>query len=195
MPLRTGEKPAAFASNASGDEWRRTLDALRLGDPSAIAECYHRHANPLHTLAWRLTGSREDAEDIVHDVFVGLPEALARYEERGQFAAWLSRITLRMALMRQRRAAHDRLEVGDQGPGQAEAISHTPVGDAALAARIMTALRRLTPPLRHVFILRALYENTHVEIAAALDISVSASEVRYHRAIRQLRQSLSDLEE
>jgi RNA polymerase sigma-70 factor (ECF subfamily) len=59
----------------------------------------------------------------------------------------------------------------------------------------MVALRKLTPALRHVFILRALYERTHVEIAAMLEISVSASEVRFHRAIKQLRHTLSDLSE
>ena len=40
-------------------------------------------------LCGRLLGSVEDAEDVVHDVFLGLPEVLHRYEERGHFEAWL----------------------------------------------------------------------------------------------------------
>ncbi len=62
---------------------RIDLAALRRGDPDAIAVCYRAHAPRLIALAYRLTASTQDAEDIVHDVFVGLPEALARCEERG----------------------------------------------------------------------------------------------------------------
>ena len=67
-------------------EW---LAELRAGSPRAITACYREHASALLTLAMRLTGERADAEDVVQDVFVGLPEALRRYEERGLFAAWL----------------------------------------------------------------------------------------------------------
>ena len=84
------------------------LAALRAGQPDAIALCYEAHASGLLALAYRLTGSRDDAEDIVHDVFVGLPQALRNYEERGQFGAWLKRITARTALMQQRRARNRR---------------------------------------------------------------------------------------
>jgi RNA polymerase sigma-70 factor (ECF subfamily) len=56
------------------------LAALRAGNPDAITACYREHADALLTLALRLTGERADAEDVVQDVFVGLPEALRRYE-------------------------------------------------------------------------------------------------------------------
>jgi DNA-directed RNA polymerase specialized sigma24 family protein len=69
------------------------LAALRAGQPDAIALCYEAHASALLALAYRLTGSRDDAGDIVDDVFVGLPQALRNYEERGQFGTWLKRIT------------------------------------------------------------------------------------------------------
>src|SRR5437773_10141551 len=75
----------------------------RAGGPEALAALYLEHGAALFRLAYRLTGSREDAEDVVHDVFVGLPEALERYEERGRLGAWLRRVTARVALMRQRK--------------------------------------------------------------------------------------------
>jgi RNA polymerase sigma-70 factor (ECF subfamily) len=55
----------------------------RTGSPDALAGLYLEHGAALFRLAYRLVGTREDAEDVVHDVFVGLPEALQRYEERG----------------------------------------------------------------------------------------------------------------
>ncbi len=59
-----------------------SIDRARTGDPEALASLYRAHGAALYRLAYRLTGTSQDAEDVVHDVFVGLPEALGRYEER-----------------------------------------------------------------------------------------------------------------
>ena len=78
------------------------VETIRAGSPDALAALYREHGHALYRLAYRLVGTREDAEDVVHDVFVGLPEALGRYQERGSFAGWLKRVTARLALMRLR---------------------------------------------------------------------------------------------
>jgi RNA polymerase sigma-70 factor (ECF subfamily) len=163
------------------------LAAVRAGQPEALAALYREHASAMLTLAYRLAASRDDAEDVVHDVFVGLPEALARYEERGQLRAWLLRLTTRVALMRGRRERGRVVVAADHAaPALAER-------DSAAEARVHRALLSLSPSLRHVFVLRALYDHTHAEIASLLGISVSASEVRMHRAVHQLRRLLEDL--
>src|SRR5881397_1239184 len=90
------------------------VERAREGDPAALGLLYDDFGASLFRLAYRLTGSRQDAEDVVHDVFVGLPEALARYEERGRLGAWLGRVTARVALMRQR-GVRRRREVGLDG--------------------------------------------------------------------------------
>lgn len=174
----------------------RTMDpphdavrAVRSGDPQALATWYRAHAPAMLLLAQRLTGSADDAEDAVHDVFVGLPEALARYEERGQLRAWLLRLTARVVLMQQRRARR-RDEGGDP---DRHSTSVPPEADPPMRQRIHAALRSLSPSLRHVFVLRVLYDYPHADIAALLGISVNASEVRLHRAVQQLRRTLEDL--
>src|SRR4051794_39392601 len=79
----------------------------RAGEAEALSELYARHAHALMALAYRLTASRDDAEDVLHDVFLGLPEALHQYEERGSLDSWLKRITARVAISRLRsRARH-----------------------------------------------------------------------------------------
>ncbi|MCA2985794.1 RNA polymerase sigma factor [Gemmatimonas sp.] len=168
------------------------LAALRAGQPDAIALCYEAHASGLLALAYRLTGSRDDAEDIVHDVFVGLPQALRNYEERGQFGAWLKRITARTALMQQRRARNRR-----ETPTDVNLIPS--VGDAdddaqrtSVRTRVADALNRLSPPLRAVFVLKMVEGRTHAEIATLLGISTGTSEVRLSRAVAQLRSLLGD---
>ena len=62
--------------------------------PPPSASCT-RGTRALLALARRLAGSAADAEDVVHDVFLGLPEALRRYEERGSLESWLKRVTAR----------------------------------------------------------------------------------------------------
>ncbi|WP_411280071.1 RNA polymerase sigma factor [Gemmatimonas sp.] len=164
-----------------------SLSAIRAGDPDALASCYRAHAPMLMALALRLTASRQDAEDIVHDVFVGLPEALVRYDERGQFGAWIARVTTRVALMRQRQVR----QRGDVSLVDiAEPATSTPDGDPVLQEKVLQALATLTPPLRHVFVLRVIEGYSHAEIAGLLEISTNTSEVRLHRAVQQLRRLL-----
>ncbi|MFY7922508.1 MAG: RNA polymerase sigma factor [Gemmatimonas sp.] len=181
--------PLPSPLSSSAPDTTIDLAAVRAGNPEALATVYRQHAAAMLTLASRMTASRADAEDIVHDVFVALPESLAHYEERGQFRAWLIRLTTRVALMHERRAA--RLEQRDSldtvaTEGDAER-------DVLVADHVYGALRTLKPALRHVFVLRVLHDLSHSDIARVLGISVNASEVRLHRSVQQLRQLLRGL--
>ena len=159
---------------------RLVADAMR-GSPDALAELYKRHARPLLAVAYRLLQSRQDAEDVVHDVFVGLPEALRRYQERGSLGAWLKTVTARTALMRLReRNAREMVDLNEERLTIAPASPET-------ALTVEQALRALSPNLRAVLVLKEIEGFTHAEIAAMLDISVGASEVRLHRALQALR--------
>src|SRR5260370_19324309 len=92
----------AMSDAGARDAVGALVDGARGGSPEALAALYRAHGVALYRLAYRVTGTREDAEDVLHDVFVGLPEALARYEERGNLAGWLKRVTARVALGRVR---------------------------------------------------------------------------------------------
>jgi RNA polymerase sigma factor (sigma-70 family) len=156
-------------------------------DPEAIGALYRAHAADLHRLMYRLTGSAADAEDLLHDLFVGLPELLRRYDERGKLAPWLRRVAARMALMRMR-GVRRRGEVAmDEAPAAAlHARDASPEG----AWDLERALAALPAPLRSVFVLKQMEGYTHAEIARILDITGGASRVRHLRALRQLRKLL-----
>jgi len=70
------------------------IDRVRAGDPHALGQLYDEFAPRLLRVARQLLGSREDAEDTVHNMFVGPPEALQRYEECGSLRAWLTTRTV-----------------------------------------------------------------------------------------------------
>lgn len=167
-----------------------TIDALRRGDPDALAACYREHASRLRTTVLRLTASVPDAEDIVQELFLHLPHSLSQYAESGQFPGWLTTLAIRRALMHERR---ERVRAHASIDDETEHPAPTVDGDVIAGARVLRALTALTPALRHVFVLRTVHDYTHPEIARALGITVNTSEVRMHRAVQQLRAQLGDL--
>jgi RNA polymerase sigma-70 factor (ECF subfamily) len=151
-----------------------------------LASLYRAHGGDLYRLAYRLTGTRHDAEDVVHDVFVGLPEALGRYEERGSFIGWLKRVTARVALMKLRRGTRRR-EVALE----ATLPAVDPPPDTAGTA-LQVAVDGLPDPLRSVLVLKEIEGYSHAEVGELLGISAGASRVRLNRAMRRLRKTLED---
>lgn len=157
----------------------------RRGDHASIGVLYDRYAPMLLAVAFRLLMSKPDAEDVVHDVFVGLPEALRRYEERGALSSWLKRVTVRVALSRIRR---DEVR-STQGLDPAIA-ARSRIDDAAID--LEAAVSGLAPSLRAVLVLKEIEGYSHAEIADMIGISVAASKVRLHRALRALRRKLEE---
>jgi len=104
-----------------------------------------------------------------------------------QFPGWLRRIAVREALMRLRRGRR-RNEVSAES---IVALISRP-DDVLARLSIDSALARLSVEHRTVFLLKEVEGYDHAEIAELLGISVANSEVRLHRARRQLRELLRD---
>ena len=75
------------------------------------------HSARVYRLAYRLTGNRQDAEDLTQDVFVRVFRSLDSFEP-GNFAGWLHRITTNLFLDRARRAARIRMDGFAEGAEQ-----------------------------------------------------------------------------
>src|SRR5437867_5613050 len=155
-------------------------------DAQALGTLYDTYARQLFRLAYRLLGTREDAEDVVHDVFVGLPEALLRYEERGRLESWLKRVAARVALMRLRQRGRRR-----EVPLEAVAGHRSPEAPGEVAA-LQEAVAALPNALRSVLVLKEMEGYSHAEVAALLGISAGASRARLTRAITRLRRTLGE---
>jgi RNA polymerase sigma-70 factor (ECF subfamily) len=174
--------PAAAAEPATSQP--SLIDRLRRGDPAALTQAYHRHAAGLLALLYRLTGSSADAEDLVQDLFIGLPEALDRYQERGRFDGWLRSLAVRLSLMRLR-SERRRREVNLEQIGS---LANRP-GEAP-DTDLWRALGELPADQRAVVVLKVVEGYSHEEIAELLGIRRGTSEVRLHRALRRLRAQL-----
>lgn len=166
-----------------------SLAALRRGDAAALTTVYEAHgASLLRTLA-ALVGDRGEAEDLLHDLFIGLPEAVARYEERGQFGAWLRRVAVRLALTRLRTRKRRREVDMDAASGVARRADGDGIPDRLT---VQAALDALPEGMRTVVILREYEGWPHRDIAAHLGISEGAVMTRHCRAMQRLRLALTE---
>jgi len=169
---------------AEGD----SLADLRAGRTEAIAALYRKESAALLRLLSGMLGGRADAEDALHDLFVGLPDAVQRYDGRGDFTSWLRKVAVRIALMRLRSRRR-------QGHAPLDAASVVIAGEStdarAMASDTRAAVQRLDEHLRVVFVLYHVEGFSHPEIAALLGISPLNSRVRLARAVARLRKALA----
>jgi RNA polymerase sigma factor (sigma-70 family) len=120
---------------------------VREGDAEALGALFDLHGTMGYRVAYRLTGTKEDAEDVVQDVFCALPRALARYRAEGTLGAWLRQVTARTALMQLRAARRRPASDLSQHEYSAEA---PPAADVALRVSLDSAHATLPEKLREV---------------------------------------------
>lgn len=167
----------------SADPGDTLIPRIRAGDMDALSQAYQRHAADMLGVAYRLLGDRSDAEDVVHDVFVALPERLRDYRETGRFGGWLRQLTIRSALMRMRSGKRRR---------EWSLEESIPANDVADGSLLREALGKLSDDDRSIVVLKSIEGYSHEEIAGLLGITRGAAEVRHHRAMERLRELVKE---
>lgn len=163
-----------------------SLAAARRGDPAALTQLYRRHAAAAYSLALRITGQPDRAEDVVQDAFLRAFEGLRGFRGDAPFRAWLKRVVANIAIDRLR--AERRL-LSD--PDRLDAL----VADGHGPERPLDALgllARLAPAARTVLVLHDLEGYSHAEIAAACGHSESWSKSVLSRARTRLQTWLTE---
>ena len=195
--LREYTVPSAAAPKKAAKA-RPTIPSVERFD--AIVDEFQRR---LYGFALRMTGNREDAEEIVQDAFVRAYRALGKMslEQRLELRLqpWLYTITLNVTRNRLRskkptNVALDALADPDallrgaahDGPPQPETIVERQA-DMALVER---ALLQLPMHLRAAATLRFIEGRSHPEIAEILDQPIGTVKSHVHRAVRVLRRIL-----
>lgn len=156
------------------------------GDAAAFATLLQRRYDGLFALAFRLTGTRAEAEDLTQDICAALPAKLAGFRGSARFSTWLYRVAVNAAHDRRRRqATHSRAA---QGWGDWEIARRD--ADAETADQVdwlVTAMRALSDDLRDTLAL-VLDDVTHREAAEVLDVSEGTISWRVSEAKKRLRQ-------
>jgi RNA polymerase sigma-70 factor (ECF subfamily) len=150
----------------------------------AATDTFVAHRNLLFTVAYEMTGSAADAEDVLQETWLRWAEV--DHAEVRDARAYLVRITTRLSLNRLRTVQRQRETY--VGPWLPEPLLTTPdvAEDVELADSVSVAmlhvLETLTPSERAVFVLREVFDVPYDDIAAALDKSAAAVRQIAHRA-------------
>ena len=184
------------------------LEAARRLDRGAFEILVARYSPRLFGFLLRFTANRDDAEDLVQEVFVRLVRTIGDYQHDGRFEAWLFRIAANLARDRGRkisrspqvfsldgvdpasRDARGSAHGGDRDAGRPDArLRLGEDGDA-----IQRALAALPDVEREVILLRHYSSMTFAEIASAMDTPLGTALARSHRGLSKMRAFMEQAE-
>ena len=162
------------------------LAKARSGERAALAVLVHAHQRSVYSLALRMLGTRDQAEDLTQDVFMQLSANVKSIESGSHLLFWLRRVTTNRAIDQLRRRS--RLEMtpwDDDTP----LFSTVDGGDPLLQKHLRALLRDLTAPARAVLLLRYQEDLDPVEIAGALDMPLNTVKSHLKRSLDTIRQN------
>ncbi len=165
------------------------LTAARAGDPAAIGALVLAHQRAVYSLALRMLGVRDLAEDLTQEVFMQLIDNLHGIESREHLAFWLRKVTTHRAIDRLRRRARIVMTPLDE---QAQLFSTVDGGDPLFQRQLRFLLAELNPPARAVMLLRYQEDLDPAEIAKTLEMPVNTVKSLLKRSLDSLRQRFSD---
>ncbi|KAF1711303.1 RNA polymerase subunit sigma-24 [Pseudoxanthomonas kalamensis DSM 18571] len=165
------------------------LGRARAGQAEAFEQLYRWFERPVYTLALRMCGNREDAQEVLQDTMLKLIRQVAdfRGDNGSPFWGWLRQIAVNEALMRLRRDRSRACEIdGVEESRFGEDLAPLPPA-AADAALLQRALGELPATTRSVIWLYHAEGYTHDEIAALMQRTPSFSKSQLARGLRRLR--------
>ncbi len=200
------EARSGVRTGASERQTVELLEAIRRGDSDAFETLARENAPALFRTALRLTGRREDAEDLVQEVLVRALPALRRFEGRAKLSTYLFRAMGNLwknqlrSKKRSRVVEWFRRGTGDEGedertapdPPDPEPLPLERLQAEELAVEVKAAVAKLDPPRRLTLLLREVEEMSYEEIAVATDVPVGTVRSRLARAREDLRRLLED---
>ena len=174
------------------------MQYVRRGEAVAFEIVYERHATAAFSLAYRMTGSRNGAEDVVQEAFLSLWRSNARYDRtRGSVRTWVLGIVHNRAIDALRRSVvHDRRRASDEGIEERfEAKERTEVEVARRdeAREVREALTTLPPEQCKVIELAYFGGFTHTEIASMLETPIGTIKGRMRLGLEKMRAQLDGL--
>lgn len=192
MPPSPGDPQTA--KTPSDDELCRTLG---VNGEVALGVLYDRYAALIYGLARAILADREDAEDLTHEIFIGLQRRCNFDPARGTLSAYLTTMTRSRALdrLRSRRRRQGALEHLER-EGMTAPQPFTPPEQVSVdqyAARVREALARLPESQRRVLELAYYRGLSQSEIAAEISVPLGTVKTWSRRGVMSLREMLGDL--
>lgn len=158
------------------------LQGIKERDLGSMEAFYHLTATKIYAYALALLKNRYDAEDVLHNVYLKVYEAVIDYRNTGRAMAWIMTIARNLCLekLRERKSsAFDENILNEEDEKEELGVS-----DRLLIRQVF---KLLAEEERKIVILHAVSGLKHREIAAELNLPLATVLSKYHRAIKKLK--------
>ena len=182
---------------AAVHDWAEVIRKARGLDAGAFDEIVDAYSGRLYGFFHHMLGRREEAEDLVQEVFVRVVKGITEYREEGRFEAWLFRIAGNLVRDRLRREPKEAAigTVGQDHADDLESRTDRHTGGAAETLerredmdRMQKCLAKLPSMEREVILMRHYGELSFAEIAEYTAAPLGTVLARAHRGLAKLRQ-------
>ena len=145
----------------------------------------------MKSIAFNLLGNRSDAEDAVQDAFIKIYRNISEFRGEAGLATWIYRILVNTCYDSRRRRSRVQSTTADpvaplEDFGEASATHH----GIPLRFALESAILKLEPRQRSIFVLYEVEGFTHSEIGRILEIPEGTSKHGLHQAKRELQRLL-----
>lgn len=190
------DRAAGFSGQASVDhrDERSLVAAAQAGDPEAIRTLYDAYRNRIWTLLLYSIGDPQQVQDVFQSVFFKFFRGLSGFRFQSSLLTWIYRIARNECLNHRRRRALPSIPL-ENILGSRDEIDNRS-GTAAETEQwereriLMLAVRRLSPKMRDVVILKYMEGLSYEEIGRAVGCSSGTVASRLNRALAELGERL-----
>ncbi len=167
------------------------ISLVQASDAQAFAVLYDRHSRPAYSLAYRMMGERQAAEDIVQDAFLKVWRAAGSYRaERASVRTWLLSVVHNRAIDQlrssaSRRRTQEKIEATAPISQPSEAFAQT--WRNTQREQVREALKTLPEEQLKVLELAYFSGYTHVEIAEMLDVPLGTVKGRMRLGLKRIK--------
>ncbi len=167
------------------------ISLVQTNDAEAFAVLYDRHSRTAYSLAYRMMGERQAAEDLLQDAFLKLWRAAGSYRaERGSVRTWLLSIVHNRGIDQlrssaSRRRTQEKVEASAPKVQPSEAFAQS--WRNAQREQVREALKSLPEEQLKVLELGYFSGYTHVEIAELLDLPLGTVKGRMRLGLKKIK--------
>jgi RNA polymerase sigma-70 factor (ECF subfamily) len=164
------------------------VKSARNGALPAQEALYYQYCKAMYNLCIRMCGNETDAHDLLQEGFITAFEKLHQLKDAETFGGWLKRIMINQCIAHSKRKnIFGNLLVAENETAE-EAVENR--WDAISMEELHYAIKQLPEGCRQIFVLYAIEDYTHQQIASELGLSTGTSKSQYNRAKRLLQHIL-----
>jgi len=172
-----------------------TISRCKQGDPDALKEMYDLYHKKVYRIAYGVLRQKEDALDIVQEVFIKLFRSIQDFKGKSSFYTYLYRMALNTAIDFARKKKPPMADIEDEGlhlSGKTEERPDQVLFHKELEGRVKEAMEKLPVDQRMALFFREMEDLSYQEMAEAMGCSIGTVMSRLHYGRKKMHELLQD---